>query len=230
MWMHLGCKFCQTSSWTKESATSGHRHEAGTHKWMFTFFIHVSKTWTPSWARLVQDFAYARSISIRLRFHPSFSSFVLITSLLFIDIGDLGLDYYTSGAPYHIATQAISHPGLWSSIYCERTRFTPYMHIIVVTHYSCYTLHANFTPLFPAITNFILRVKYYKDTLQDIPSEEYCVTNEVFLDPWPFTPYPWPLTLDPWPPLTTLDHTWPLTLDPRPLTLDPWPLIYVPTR
>jgi hypothetical protein len=32
-----------------------------------------------------------------------------------------------------------------------------------------------------AITNFILRVKYYKDTLEDIPVEDIAHTNEVFI-------------------------------------------------
>jgi hypothetical protein len=39
----------------------------------------------------------------------------------------------------------------------------------------------NVTPILPAITNFILRVKYYKNTMEEIPSTECVVTHEVFL-------------------------------------------------
>ena len=46
--------------------------------------------------------------------------------------------------------------------------------VLILTNY-------NVTPILPAITNFILRVKYYKDNMEDIPSTEGISTHEVFL-------------------------------------------------
>jgi hypothetical protein len=193
---------------------------------MFTICIHVSKTWTPSWARLVQDFAYARSISIRLRFHPSFSSFVLITSLLLIYIGDLGLDYYTSGAPYHMYRQLLHKQAIIKD--CDHLSIANaqgvlhiciwlLLHINHVIHYTLISLPFSQ----PSRTSF-LGLNITKTPFKTFRQRNTASPMRSF-----FTLDPWPQTLDPWP-LTTLHHPSPLTLDPRPLTLDPSPLTLDP--
>ncbi len=117
----------------------------------------------------------------------------LMSSILLIGcfrIYHLGLDYYNSGALYHMYRHLLhkhtiindcdhlSIANAQGHIFCfffgwEAT--SPICNALFL----CYTMLMSLP--FPAITNFILRVKYYKDTMEEIPLTESSVTNEVFL-------------------------------------------------